>query len=112
MTSIGTSTNGGRVELASDIVDTAKPGLFTRIADSGIPLPLLRHNGRPDLVASIVVLLAAVLCVSLLLGGSTYTGHGLALRIPALADLSAALPAVGAWAAGLVAYVAKRGQDL
>lgn len=93
-------------------VAAPKLGPFTRLCDAGFPLPFLRHNGRPDFVVTIVAALAAVLCVSLLAGGSTYEGHGLSLRIPSLGDISAALPAVGAWAAGLIAYVIKRGQDL
>jgi hypothetical protein len=95
-----------------------KKAIINFFTDNGFPAPLLRHNGRGDLVATIVLLFAAVLALLLILGGSTYvapegsTLAGLTIIVPSLSGLVPALAALIPVLAALVAYVSKRGQDI
>lgn len=70
----------------------------------GLPWPMLRNSaGRPDAMLTLCVSASAVAFAGMLLGGSSFTWGGLALKVPA-AD-SASVVAVLGFAA---TYVTRR----
>ena len=73
--------------------------------DHGIPLPLIRHRGRGDLMATALVLSLAVVLTSLLFAGATVPLLGMKI---AKIDSVVVLTVLGAATGG---YVWKRGQD-
>jgi len=87
-------------------------------SDNGLPVPLIRHNGRGDLVATLALLGFGVLAVILLVGGSSVTLAPNALiaggtvEIPRLDSIGAGLAALTPAIGGLIAYIVKRKHDL
>ena len=90
---------------------TPKKSLLYTFADNGFPLPFLRHNKRPDIIASVLVLVSLAFICVMLFGGSSYTGHGLVISVPTMANFGDILPALAAFATAMIGYVIKRKQD-
>ena len=84
---------------------------YNWISDNGIPLPLVRHKGRGDLVATAVVCLLAVLIFVMAFGGSVFVLGGSVLTVPKLDSLAGAAAALVPFLAALFGYIRKRGQD-
>ena len=72
-------------------------------SDNGVPVPLIRHKGRGDLVATAMVLSFATVLTSLLFNGSEVFGLTIA-EIPEVVVLTV----LGSVTTG---YVWKRSQD-
>ena len=93
------------------------------IGDSGLPLPLLRKDGRPDLVASVVLAVTAIVLLLMLVCG-VFGGADVALGkpgdwyavhwiVPALATVGAFIPlATTALLPVLLPYIVKRKHDV
>jgi hypothetical protein len=89
--------------------------LINFFTDNGLPLPLIRHRGRGDLVATLVVYFSIILGLLLLLGGSSMeyleAGRKVTIKIPELKSLTAALAPLLATLAALWGYLKKRKED-
>lgn len=95
------------------VVKGVKSEWFNFFTDNGLPVPLIRHRGRGDLVATIVVLFSLVTASLLLFGGSSYVNAsvGLSIKIPTLDSFGKAAVAVVSVMGALFGYVRKRAQD-
>lgn len=91
---------------------------YNFFADNGLPVPLVRHHGRGDLVATIAVMFAVVVAALLMFGGSSYVGPsggtlaGIKIVVPGLKDFTSAAVALVSVLGALVGYVTKRRDDL
>lgn len=85
---------------------------YNFFTDNGLPVPLVRHNGRGDLIATIVVLFAACVAFLLMFGGSTYSSGGINIVVPTLQSFTSAAVALVSVLGAIIGYVSKRKQDL
>ena len=84
---------------------------YNFLTDNGLPIPLIRHHGRGDLVATLAILLCIVVAFVMMFGGSTYQGNGFNIEIPKVDTFSSALVAIIPVLGTIYGYVTKRAQD-